>query len=70
MKNTTKLKYILQLYTVTLDMDEDENLQLTLTDKRNGERHTLSHKNDTTVVRMAFVYMNKQMRNLIKSRAV
>jgi len=63
MKNTTKIKLILQLYTITLDMYEDENLQLTLTDKRNGEKHTLIHKNYTAVVRMAFVYMNKQIRS-------
>lgn len=62
-KNTTKLKLILQLYTITFDMDEDENLQLTVIDKRTGEKHTLIHKNYTAVVRKAFVYMNKQMRN-------
>jgi len=61
MKNTTKLKLILQLYTVSIDMDEDEHFQLI--DKRSGEKHTLIHKNYTAVVRMAFVYMNKQMRN-------
>jgi len=63
MKNTTKLKLILQLYTVTFDMDEDENLQMTLTDKRNGEKQTFIHSNYTAVMRMAFVYMNKQIRN-------
>jgi len=44
-------------------MDEDDNLQLTLTDKRNGQKHTLTDKNYTAVMRMAFVYMNKQMKN-------
>jgi len=63
MKNTTKLKLILQLYSVTFDMDEDDNLQLTLTDKRNGQKHTLTDKNYTAVMRMAFEYMNKQMKN-------
>ena len=65
MKNTTKFKLILQLYSVTFDMDEDDNLQLTLTDKRNGQKHTLTDKNYTAVMRKAFVYMNKQMRNPI-----
>jgi len=65
MKNTTKLKLILQLFTVTFDMDEDENLQMTLTDKRNGLKHTLIHSNYTAVMRMAYVYMNKQMKNSI-----
>lgn len=65
MKNTTKLKLILQLFTVSFDMDEDDNLQMTLTDKRSGEKHALTHKNYTAVMRMAFVFMNKQMKKLI-----
>jgi len=63
MKNTTKLKLILQLYTVSFDMDEDENLQMTITDKRNGKKETFIHANYTAVVSKAFVYMNKQMIN-------
>jgi len=63
MKNTTKLKLILLKYSVTFDMDEDENLLMTITDKRHGEKETFVHKNYTAVVRKAFVYMNKQIRN-------
>jgi hypothetical protein len=66
MKNTTKLKLILLRYTVSFDMDEDENLLMTLTDKRYGEKETFVHSNYTAVVRKAFVYMNKQMRKSLK----
>jgi hypothetical protein len=62
MKNTTKLKLILQIYIVSFEMDEEENLLMTLTDKRHGEKETFVHKNYTAVMRQAFVYMNKQMR--------
>ena len=62
MKNTTKLKLILLIYIVSFDLNEDENLQMTITDKRNGEKETFIHKNYTAVVGMAFVYMNKQIR--------
>jgi hypothetical protein len=62
MKNTTKLKLILIRYSVTFDMDEDENLQLTLSDKKDRAKQTFIHKNYTAVVRMAFVYMNKEAR--------
>jgi hypothetical protein len=66
MKNTTKLKLILMMYSVSFDMDEDENLQMTITDKRNGEKETFIHKNYTAIVSMAFVYMNRQIRNRLK----
>jgi len=62
MRNTTKLKLVLQLYTVSLDMDEDGNLQMTLTKKRNGEEQTFLHKNYSAIVGQAFVFMNKQIK--------
>ena len=62
MRNTTKLKLILQLYNVSLTMDEDEILHFTVVDKRTGERYTIIDKSYTVVVRRAFVYLNKEMR--------
>ena len=62
MKNTTKLKYILQLYTVTIEMDEEEFLHFTLTNKRTGERITVIDKSYSVVVGKAYVYMNKQLK--------
>ena len=61
MRNTTKLKLILQLYNVALEMDEDEILHFTLIDKRNGESQTFIDKSYSVVVQRAFVYMNKKM---------
>jgi hypothetical protein len=66
MKNTTKLKIILQLNTVTFDMDNDGNLNMAIIDKRNGEKQTFIHQNYTAIVRMAFSYMNKKLKEPIK----
>ena len=63
MKNTTKLKLILQVYIVSFEMDEDERLQLTLTNKKNGEKQSFVHKNYTALMRQAFVFMNKQTKS-------
>ena len=62
MRNTIKLKYILQLYNVTIEMDEEENIHFTITDKRNGERNTIIDKSYTVVVRRGFVFMNKHLK--------
>jgi hypothetical protein len=66
MRNTTKLKYILQLYKASLEMDEEELLHLTLTDKRNGESQTFIDKSYTVVVQRAFVFMNKEIKKPLK----
>ncbi|HTA84516.1 MAG TPA: hypothetical protein VK783_16350 [Bacteroidia bacterium] len=68
MKNTTKLKSILKSYVVSFEMDEDENLLLTLTNKRNGEKESFVHKNYTAVMRQAFAFMNKQTKEPKKRR--
>ncbi|HTB32268.1 MAG TPA: hypothetical protein VK808_09600 [Bacteroidia bacterium] len=64
MKNTTKLKYILQLYTVTIEMDEEELLHFMVIDKRTGERITFIAKSYSVVVGKAYVYMNKRLKNI------
>ena len=66
MRNTTKLKLILQLYNVSLEMNEDEVLHFTLVDKRTGKNYTITDKSYTVVVRRALVYMNKEMREPIR----
>ncbi len=65
MRNTTKLKLILQLYKVTLEMDEEEILHFTLIDKRNGKTETFTDQSYSVVVRRSFVYLNK---NLVKHK--
>jgi hypothetical protein len=63
MKNTTKLKNILQLYTIYLDMDEDGNLYLKMVDKRNGEAETFIDKKYSVVIAKAFSNMKKKLKN-------
>ena len=65
MKNTTKLKYVLQLYTVTLDMDEEDNLHLTITNKRNGDSQAFTDKAYSIVISKAFGYMKKNLKHSI-----
>ncbi|MCX6182143.1 MAG: hypothetical protein NT150_09475 [Bacteroidetes bacterium] len=62
MKNTTKLKNILQLYTIVLDIDEDDNIYLTATNKRTKSTETFIDKAYTVVIRKAFSHMLKEMK--------
>lgn len=62
MKNTTKLKTILQLYTVHLDMDDDERYIFTLTSKRTGVSETFADKSYSVVIAKGFGYMKRQLK--------
>jgi hypothetical protein len=62
MKNTTKLKHILQLYTISLDMDSDEQFHLSLFSKHQSGTATFADKRYTTVVGKAFSHMVKTMK--------
>ncbi len=62
MKNTTKLKNILQLYTISLDMNDDDNIILTAINKRTKSRETFIDKAYTVVIRKAFSHMLKEMK--------
>jgi hypothetical protein len=68
MKNTTKLKNILQLYTVHLDMDDDGNFVFTLRDKKNGSTETFVNKSYSVVIGKAFGYMKKELKFKLKGR--
>jgi hypothetical protein len=61
MRNTTKLKHVLQLYTVTIDMDEDEKLHLTIIHKNRNSTQTFVDKSYSAVVGKAFSYMMKEV---------
>jgi hypothetical protein len=63
MRNTTKLKYILQLYTISLDMDDDGSIYLTIINKRTGDSQTFTDKAYSIVIGKAFGYMNKKMKS-------
>ncbi|HEV7231553.1 MAG TPA: hypothetical protein VGO45_09515 [Bacteroidia bacterium] len=59
MKNTTKLRHILQLYTVSLDIDEEEQFHLSLFSKHKSDTATFVDKKYTTVVGKAFSHLMK-----------
>ena len=62
MKNTTKLKNILQLYSILLDMDEEGNFHLTARNKRSGTSETFINKSYTIVVGKAFFHMKRELK--------
>ncbi|HXC06774.1 MAG TPA: hypothetical protein VNZ86_18580 [Bacteroidia bacterium] len=62
MKNTTKLRHLLQLYTVSLDTDEDDRFHLTLFSKQRAGSVTFVDKAYTTVIGKAFSHMMKVMK--------
>ena len=62
MKNTTKLKNILQLYTISLDMDDEGNFHLTVIHKRDRSSATFIDKAYTTVIGKAFGHMKKKLK--------
>lgn len=62
MKNTTKLKNILQLYTISLDMDEDMNFYLTAINKKTNSAETFIDKAYSVVIGKAFSNMMKELK--------
>ena len=61
MRSTTKLKHILQLYTVALNMNDDGEMQLMIFDKRDNSSEEFIHKSYSVVVDKAFRYMMKKI---------
>jgi hypothetical protein len=57
MRNTTKLKILLQKYTVTINRDEDEIFILLLTDKNNGKMQEFDGKSYSSVLSKAYNYL-------------
>ena len=62
MRNTTKLKILLQKYTVTLNRDEDEIFKLRLTDKNKGTMQEFEGSSYSTVVAKAYSYLLKVLK--------
>ena len=61
MRNTTKLKHILQLYTVTLDMNEDGQMHLMIFDKKDNSSEEFINKSYSVLIDKAFRYMIKRL---------
>jgi hypothetical protein len=63
MRTTTKLKHILQLYTVTIDMDDEAQMHLMIFDKRDNSSEEFINKSYSVVVDKAFRYMMKKIKS-------
>ncbi|MCY7409131.1 MAG: hypothetical protein LH473_02570 [Chitinophagales bacterium] len=62
MRNSTKLKNLLQLYSATFDLDDDGNFRLTLVDKRNYDTQLFIDKAYSSVLSKAFSHMLKEIK--------
>ncbi len=62
MRNTTKLKHILQIYTVTLDMDADDKIHLSLFHKNKDLNETFIEKSYSGAMSKAFSFMMKNIK--------
>lgn len=67
MRNTTKLKILLQKYTVTLNRDEDEIFVLLLTDKNTGRMQEFLGKSYSAIIQKAYSYLLKVLKNPLES---
>jgi len=63
MRNTTKLKLLLQKYTVTLERDNEEPFVLLLTDKNTGKMKEFSGKSYSIVLAKAHSYLLRILKN-------
>ncbi|HEY4798590.1 MAG TPA: hypothetical protein VII99_05880 [Bacteroidia bacterium] len=68
MRNTTKLKNLLQLYSVSFDMDDEGNFHLTMNNKKDHTTQTVIDKTYTVVVEKAFRSMVKKIREETNER--
>jgi hypothetical protein len=66
MRTTTKLKHILQLYTVALDMNEDGQMHLMIFDKKDNSSEEFINKSYSVVVDKAFRHMIKRLPPIVK----
>lgn len=62
MRNTTKLKILLQKYTVSFDMDDDDIFTLLLTDKNTNHMQQFEGKSYSLVLAKAYSYLLKSLK--------
>ncbi|BFG70148.1 hypothetical protein KACHI17_10290 [Sediminibacterium sp. KACHI17] len=67
MRNTTKLKLILQHYNIDFSMSEDLEITLTLFDKETGDTEDFSGKSYTHLISRAYTYFNKRRKEIHRS---
>jgi hypothetical protein len=61
-RNTTKLKTLLQKYTVSIDLNEDETFVLVLTDKGNNDMHEFEGSSYSAVIAKAYSYLLRALK--------
>jgi len=62
MRNSTKLKIILEIYSLSIEMDDDEAIHVTAINKLTGAKETFIDKTYTRVIEKVFAYMKKQLK--------
>jgi hypothetical protein len=65
-RNTTKLKILLQKYTVSFDMNDDETFVLLLTDKSNNEMQEFEGASYSVVVAKAYSYLLRTLKQQVE----
>lgn len=63
MRNNTKLKILLQKYTLTFDRDEDEIFKLRITDKNKGTMKEFEGPSYGDVLTKAYSYLLKVLKH-------
>ncbi|HCL04895.1 MAG TPA: hypothetical protein DHW64_02560 [Chitinophagaceae bacterium] len=66
MRNTTKLKAVLQHYHIDLSMNDQELMVVNLFHKQTGEAMTFEDASYSKLISKAYSYMNKQLKETIK----
>jgi hypothetical protein len=64
MRNSTKLKILLQKYTVSLDLDSDDLFILLLTEKGNNNMQQFEGKSYSAVLAKAYSYLLKSLKEI------
>jgi len=59
MRNTTKLKIILENFNVDFSMNEEQDITLTLYDKETGDLEEFESKSYTRLISSAYSFANK-----------
>ncbi len=67
MRNNTKLKQLLLKYSVTFDMDEDEDFRLTLTDRQTKEIKYFHGSSYAIVLQKAYYYFKEELKKNLKA---
>ncbi len=62
MRNTTKLKILLQKFTVSFDLNDDESFVLLLTDKSTNNLQQFEGESYSAVVTKAYSYLLRSLK--------